>query len=149
MDAGKRVASRTEQIGGHLLEIDGPVLVCRYVGEISLAEIGAVHQTLEAVLREQGHAYQLIDMTRLQMPSAEVRRWISKWAQRHTLEAVISFGASHAIFVVTNLLGRAIHLLRADKRPAVLFERDESAALSALANLREQRRLRLRTSRQN
>jgi hypothetical protein len=130
---------REVRIDQHLLQVDGPVVMCRYHGDISLAQIEAVHLILEEVLREHGHAHQLIDMRHLHMPSAQVRRWISQWAQKHTLDSVINFGASYAIFAITKLLGHAIHLLRADKRPVVLFERDEPAALAALARLQEPR----------
>lgn len=75
----------------------------------------------------------------LQLPSTAVRRWISNWAMTHSIEAVISFNASWPIFVMTNLLGRAVHLLRADERPAILSPRDEADALALLERLRSQR----------
>lgn len=127
-------------IGRHVLEIEGAVVTCRYEGLLSLDEVAAVHAVLESVLRERGHAYQLIDMTRTPLPDAEVRRWISQWAQKHTLECVLLFGASTPIFLMTGLLARAIHMMRADKRPVVLFERTEAEARAALARLLERRR---------
>jgi len=53
--------------------------------------------------------------------------------------AVISFNASWPIFVMNNLLGRAVHLLRSDKRPAIVFPREEADALAMLERLRSQR----------
>jgi len=130
-----RAIESQQQVGQHHIDIEGDKVVCRYQGALSLSEVEAVHKIIEAALQKHGHCYQLIDMKQLETPDYQVRRWISQWAQRHTLEAVLCFNATSGLHVITGLLTRAIYFLRKDKRPTVLFLRTEEEARAIAAEM--------------
>lgn len=114
-------------------------MICRYQGAISVEEIKLVHDVIDGVLKKQGHCYQLLDLHTVQTLEAPVRRWISQWAQTHTLEAVLGFNASSPMLVLTGLMARAIYFLRKDKRPTVLLLKDEAAARAMVTELHARR----------
>lgn len=128
------------QIGAHRLDIEGATVVCRYQGTISLEEIQRVHEVLAAVLAAHGHCYQLIDLQQVKTVEPAQRRWVSQWAQTHTLEAVLCFNASSLMFHLVGLMSRAIHFFREDKRPIVLVLKDEAEARAKIAELEARRR---------
>lgn len=127
------------QIGAHRVDVEGATVICRYQGAISVEEIKLVHDVIDGVLKKQGHCFQLLDLHTVQTLEAPVRRWISKWAQRHTLEAVLGFNASSLMFVLTGLMARAIYFMRKDKRPTVLILKDEAEARAMVAELQARR----------
>ena len=128
------------QIGAHRLDVESAVVVCRYQGTLSMEETQQVHDVLEGVLQGQGHCYQLIDMKTLKTLDPPQRRWISKWAQTHTLEAVLCFNASTLMYYLVGLMTRAIYMLRKDKRPTVLILKDEAEARAKVVELEQRRR---------
>lgn len=129
-----------QQIGAHRLDIEGMTVVCRYHDEISLEEIKRVHDVLEAVLEQRGRCYQLIDMRTVKTLGPAQRRWVSQWAQTHTLEAVLCFNASAPMFYLVGMMTRAIHFFRKDKRPIVLVLKDEAEARQKAADLEARHR---------
>lgn len=130
------------RIGTHQIDVEGALVICRYQGPISLAEIQLVHDVLGQVLDTQGHCYQLIDLHTVKTLAPPVRRWISQWAQTHTLEAVLCYNSSSAMFFLVGLMSRAIYFLRKDKRPTVLILKDEAEARAMAAELHSRRRTR-------
>ncbi len=129
-----------QYIGAHRIDVESAIVVCRYQGAISMDEIKLVHDVLEAVLQSEGHCYQLIDMKTLKTLDPPQRRWISKWAQTHTLEAVLCFNSSALMYYLVGLMTRAIYLLRKDKRPTVLILKDEAEARAKVVELEQRRR---------
>lgn len=127
------------QIGAHRIDVEGAIVICRYQGAISVEEIKLVHDVIDGVLKKQGHCYQLLDLHTVQTLEPPVRRWISKWAQTHTLEAVLGFHASSLMFVLTGLMARAIYFMRKDRRPTVLVLKDEAEARAMVAELNARR----------
>ena len=118
------------QIGAHRIDVEGDMVICRYRGAISMEEIKLVHDVIEDVLKTQGHCYQLLDLHTVKTLEPPVRRWISQWAQTHTLEAVLGFDASSLMFVLVGLMTRAIYSLRKDKRPTVLILKSEAQTMN-------------------
>jgi len=127
-------------IGAHRIDVEGATVICRYQGEISLEEIKRVHDVIHAILLQEGRCYQLIDMHAIKTLGPEQRRWVSQWAQTHTLEAVLCFRASSLMFHLVGLMTRAIHFFRRDKRPVVLVLKDEAEARAKVEELDERRR---------
>lgn len=138
----KEVMMKAEehQIGAHRIDVEGDMVICRYRGAISMEEIRLVHDVIEDVLKTQGHCYQLLDLHTVKTLEPPVRRWISQWAQTHTLEAVLGFDASSLMFVLVGLMTRAIYSLRKDKRPTVLILNSEAEARATVAELNTRRR---------
>ena len=128
------------QVGAHRLDVEAGIVVCRYQGAISIEEIKQVHAVLDGVLERQGHCYQLIDMKTVKTLDPPQRRWISQWAQTHTLEAVLCFNSSPLMYYLVGLMTRAIYAMRKDKRPTVLILKDEAEARAKVVELEQRRR---------
>jgi hypothetical protein len=127
------------QFGAHRIDVEGVLVICRYQGPLSLEEIRSVHDVLASVLEKHGHCYQLLDLHTVKTLEAPARRFISQWAQTHTIDAVLGFGASSLMFVLMGLMSRAIYFMRKDTRPTVLILKNEAEARAMAAELQARR----------
>lgn len=117
----------SQKIGEHTIIDEGDVIACYYKGPVSLEEIQAVHDILDAALAAHKSVYQMIDFRTVPIPSAEVRRWIANWAQTRSLRAVVSFGASAPLRLIMNLLQNAIRLIKGHAPQTVLLRTEQDA----------------------
>lgn len=117
-----------QHIGQHEISIENDVIVCRYRGPLSLAEVAAIHGIIQAQLSVQPRLFQICDLRDMDGLSREVREWIAKWSKEHRLAGVVLFGGSLVMQVAATMIERVARLLYRSDTPPVYFCRSEAEA---------------------
>lgn len=136
-DEGRRPMDNesSRQLGLHTVKQDGDLLFIILRGPLALAEAQVLHGLLADTLQRWGHAYVLVDSSRGDALSADTRRWIAEWNQRHRVDGVAIFGANLFMRTMLSLVLNAIGLLGKRRVPAH-FVKNEAEARAWLASLR-------------
>lgn len=114
------------------------VIVSRWVGACTMAELEAFFRFAEPILRVLPRPFLMIDNTRAQPARPEVRRQLVEWARAHRVGGgVVIFGADLPTRTIGMLLINALGLLsHSDLAKRVQFVRDEAAARAWIAGRR-------------
>lgn len=119
--------------------VDGDWVEIRFIGPVSGADSNAMHARLAQVLLDNdGRAYLLADITRLETLEIAARRDMAAWNSEHKITAAAVFGGSFTVRTLVTLALKALKLRDRDQLEAV-FVKDEDEARSWLAAVRARR----------
>lgn len=122
-------------VGPHEIFVEEDLLIARWRGTPSLAEVEEVMTRAEQVIRSHGFLYVLNDMRQAGPAGADARRYMQQWLARNPRCALASFGATPAVRVILYLITRAMVLL--GRRPPVTYYLNtESEARTRISELR-------------
>lgn len=130
----------SRQIGNHLIEIEGALLVVRLSGEFKLSDIKDFYALASELCRDQ-EIYCIGDMVRAGMITAEARSYAVR--NEHNLRIVCTavFGISPVIRALLIMVSRAAQLFgRSSSQTGIKFFANETEARGFIAAIRAQRR---------
>jgi hypothetical protein len=129
----------THAIGPHRITIDGDWVELQFIGPVGLDASTPMHAHLAEVLaNNNGRAYVLADITRLEGLPPDTRRQMSAWNREHKVTAAAVFGGSFTMRTIVTLALKAIKF-RDREQVDAMFARDEQQARSWLLNERAKR----------
>lgn len=128
------------EIGKHHVEIIGDLMVSRWSGTCSLAELETFLPILDALLLRERHPFVIVDNTHAAPGLPEVRRRLFEWARTHRIGGgLVVFGSSAPARVMVMLILRAIAMWKGDDlQKRIVILPDESAAQAWIARRREE-----------
>jgi hypothetical protein len=106
------------QIGPHIIEVEGDIVIARPDGPFKLEQIIQFFPLLEKVLSEHGRCFTISDLRKPVSFPAETRRSAIEWSKNHVVAGSVMFGTSMTARVTLTLMIRATALLT--RRPAPL-----------------------------
>lgn len=138
--ARARMPPNHHEIGQHRIEIRGDLIVSRWSGVCSLAELEAFLVILNAMLVRERHPFVIVDNTHAAPGVPEVRRRLFEWSRTHRIGGgLVVFGSSSAARVMVMLILRAIALWKGgDLQKRIVVLPDEAAAHAWIARRREE-----------
>lgn len=109
---------------------EGDIIVSRWVGACTIAELEPFLVFAEKVLAQQTHPFLLVNNTQALPGLPEVRRRVVTWARAHSFQGgVVIFGASLPTRAIGILMLNAISLLKGiDLNKRITYTRVESEA---------------------
>ncbi len=115
-------------VGKHRFCVDGDTFVTFNDGPVSLAEMRTLMSKIEQAVQNDGVRYYMMNLARAEAPSPEARRWMAQNPYQG-ITAVVGYGASRTLRIVSDLMRRAMELLDRDKNrtPFRLFETEAEA----------------------
>ena len=116
--------------GRQIYRLEGDIIVSRWVGACTIAELEPFLLFAEQVLAQKTHPFLLVDNTQALPGLPEVRRRVVTWARGHSFAGgVVIFGASFPTRAIGMLMLNAISLLKGiDLNKRITYARAESEA---------------------
>ncbi|MFO0576284.1 MAG: hypothetical protein U1A78_19955 [Polyangia bacterium] len=115
--------------GAHRAQVVTDLVLVQVVGVLERAQAQALYDCLDRVLAEQGYCLALFDLTQASLPSAESRKWISRWFTERDLRvlAVATFGTGLLVRTINRMFDGAVAVLSGRAAPTRHFSDAETA----------------------
>jgi hypothetical protein len=130
------------QVGNHTLIDEGHVLVFRYVGDVTGADVAELITITTRVVGSRPPVYAIADLRRVGSVSGEARKNWSNWFRSYGFVAVASFGASFTARTVATMIAAATRAFSGLK-PQIIFLSSEDEARAWIEKHRAHREVAL------
>lgn len=129
--------SRMQELGSHVISIDGDVLQLVSHGAISEEEMAALLQTLHSLHKQHGQSYLIADVSNGINLSASVRKQVANFTKRtgYTSTHTFVLGANNFTRALILVVIRTIELLSGPKSN-LSFVRSLEHARARIAEMR-------------
>jgi hypothetical protein len=116
------------RVGASSVELEGDIIHVHWVGLPTLAELQQVYAAVAVLLDETGSRRVLFDVSRAEMPGADLRRYAAEWWRPRTGHvALASYGMGQALRVVLEMVRRAVELIGGKKFNSANFTTEAEA----------------------
>jgi hypothetical protein len=115
------------QVGSHTLIDEGHVLVFRYVGAVTGAEVAELIAISTRIVGSRPPVYALADLRRIGSVSGEARKNWANWFRSYGFVAAACFGASFTTRTVATMIVAAARAFSGLEPQFIFFSREEEA----------------------
>jgi hypothetical protein len=115
------------QVGNHTLIDEGHVLVFRYVGDVTGADVAELIAISTRIVGSRPPVYAIADLRRVGSVSGEARKNWTSWFRSYGFVAAACFGASFTTRTVATMIVAAVRAF-SGLEPQVIFLSSEDDA---------------------
>lgn len=132
-------ATQLLPIGPHQVRVDGPIVICWFVGDFTMEHWPRFVALVERTIAEHGYAYAIGHLREAGSIDAEVRRQAAAWLPQVELRGFANVQAGTFARALAILLANAIRLVTGMTLPSGFFE-NESKARAWIASQQQRRK---------